>query len=88
MPYAVRSELDLMNNRIEKLLARHTISKDLPRFSGDPAVWFSFVYQFEHTTTLCGLKNQENMVWLNKCLTGKAREAVAQYFACPKMCQW
>ena len=83
-PYAVPSELDLMNNRIEKLLARQTISKDLPNFSGDPAEWFGFIYQFEHTTALCGLTNQENMVRLNKCLSSKAREAVAPLLCLPE----
>ena len=83
-PYAMRHEFTKMNSHLEQLLARQTIPKDLPNFSGDPADWFGFIYLYEHTTELCGLTPQENMVRLNKCLTGRARQAVAPLLCMPE----
>ena len=53
-PYAIPAELTAMNRNMEQLLARQTVPKDLPNFSGDPADWFGFIYHFEHTTQICG----------------------------------
>jgi len=59
-----------------KFLARQTMGRDLPYFSGSPEEWPCFIAEFEMTTTECGFSAVENMCRLRKCLKGKAREAV------------
>lgn len=81
-PYAA-NKLEQMNGHLEKLLARQTVPRDLPSFSGEPGEWFGFINQFNETTNICGLSKQENMVRLNKCLNGKARDAVAPILGLP-----
>ena len=83
-PYCMPNELKAMNSNLEQLLPRQSIPSDLPNFNGDPADWFGFIYMYEHTTLLCGLTPQENMVRLNKCLTGPARQAVAPLLCLPE----
>lgn len=59
-----------------QLAARQAVSKDLPPFSGNPEDWPIFVSTFESTTAMCGYSDEENMIRLQKCLKGKAYEAV------------
>ncbi|XP_062715839.1 uncharacterized protein LOC134291734 [Aedes albopictus] len=59
-----------------QLAARQAVSKDLPEFSGSPEDWPLFFSMFNSSTQLCGFSNEENMLRLRKCLTGKALEAV------------
>lgn len=58
------------------ILARQTIEKDLPTFSGDVREWFSFFNQLKTTTELLGLSDEENICRLRKCLKGDALRAV------------
>ncbi|XP_065095683.1 uncharacterized protein LOC135717497 [Ochlerotatus camptorhynchus] len=59
-----------------QIAARHAVSKELPVFTGEPEEWPLFFASFENTTHLCGFSPEENMVRLQKCLKGKALEAV------------
>ncbi|XP_062538350.1 uncharacterized protein LOC134206636 [Armigeres subalbatus] len=59
-----------------QMAARHAVPKELPFFSGEPEDWPLFFASFENTTHLCGFTAEENMVRLQKCLRGKALEAV------------
>ncbi|XP_055542905.1 uncharacterized protein LOC129728484 [Wyeomyia smithii] len=59
-----------------QLASRQAVSKDLPLFSGNPEDWPIFVSTFESSTAMCGYSNEENMIRLQRCLKGKAYEAV------------
>ena len=74
---------DNVNDKLEKLLARQTIPKDLPSFSGDPKEWQLFYCQYKNSTDVCGLTDTENALRLAKCLQGKARETVAAMLGIP-----
>lgn len=58
------------------LSARQVMPKDLPYFSGKPEEWPVFISNFENTTKACGFTDKENLVRLQRCLKGKALEAV------------
>lgn len=64
-----------MLNR-SQIAARQAVSKDLPEYNGDPEQWPLFFGTFESTTRICGYTPEENMMRLQKCLKGKALEAV------------
>ncbi|KAM8711560.1 hypothetical protein ACLKA7_012128 [Drosophila subpalustris] len=68
-----------------QLAARHAIPKELPKFSGDPEDWPCFISTFEHSTSVAGLSDVENMLRLQKCLGGKARELVKDKLLIPSM---
>ncbi|XP_062711547.1 uncharacterized protein LOC134289570 [Aedes albopictus] len=59
-----------------QIAARQAVPKELPTFTGEPEEWPLFFASFENTTHLCGFSPQENMARLQKCLRGKALEAV------------
>ena len=63
--------------------ARRCTSRELPPFSGDPKEWMAFIANYEHSTAICGYTNDENMLRLQACLRGKAREAVASFLLYP-----
>ncbi|XP_058456764.1 uncharacterized protein LOC131434135 [Malaya genurostris] len=60
----------------QQLAARQAVSRDLPTFSGNPEDWPIFFSSFNSTTSMCGFSNDENIVRLQKCLKGRAYEAV------------
>ncbi|XP_062700682.1 uncharacterized protein LOC134284974 [Aedes albopictus] len=59
-----------------QVAARQAVSRELPTFSGVPEEWPLFFSSFTTTTNMCGYTADENLVRLQKCLTGKAFEAV------------
>jgi len=59
-----------------QIAARQAIPKELPSFSGDPEEWPMFISTFEHSTSAEGFSNNENLLHLQKCLKGRAREMV------------
>ncbi|XP_062702895.1 uncharacterized protein LOC134285671 [Aedes albopictus] len=59
-----------------QLAARQAVPKDLPEFGGNPEDWPLFFSVFNSSTQMCGFSNEENMLRLRKCLTGRALEAV------------
>ncbi|XP_055922143.1 uncharacterized protein LOC129953216 [Eupeodes corollae] len=58
------------------LAARHAMPKELPSFSGNPEDWPLFISCLENSTRSCGYTNDENLMRLQRCLKGKALEAV------------
>ncbi|XP_062538335.1 uncharacterized protein LOC134206621 [Armigeres subalbatus] len=59
-----------------QVVARQAVSRELPAFSGTPEEWPLFLSSFMTTTNMCGYTPEENLVRLQKCLKGKAHEAV------------
>lgn len=59
-----------------QIASRHVVSKDLPFFHGNPEQWPMFISRFDNSTALCGFSDSENLDRLQKCLKGKAYEAV------------
>lgn len=68
------NETALLNS--SQIAARHAVAKELPVYSGEPEEWPLFIATYENTTRLCGYTPEENMVRLQRCLRGKALEAV------------
>lgn len=68
-----------------QIAARQAIPKELPNFSGDPEEWPMFISTFEHSTSIAGFSNVENMLRLQRCLKGKARELVKDMLLLPTM---
>lgn len=66
-------------------MARHYMPRDLPTFNGDPIEWPIFISSFEYSNRVAGYANEENLVRLQKCLQGKAREAVRHCLMLPEM---
>ncbi|XP_055643384.1 uncharacterized protein LOC129779750 [Toxorhynchites rutilus septentrionalis] len=60
----------------EHLAARQAIPRDLPLFSGCPDDWPIFLSTFNSTTEMYGFTHAENVFRLQKCLKGRAYEAV------------
>ena len=73
-PSYSRASDQRLNN--EHMAARHVLPKELPMFSGRPEEWPMFISCYERTAKLCAFSNDENLVRLQKCLKGKALEAV------------
>ncbi|XP_058128411.1 uncharacterized protein LOC131292089 [Anopheles ziemanni] len=65
---------ELLNQ--SQLSARKCTSRELPTFSGDPQEWSVFIANYKHSTAICGYTNEENLLRLQQCLKGKARDAV------------
>ncbi|XP_036347095.1 uncharacterized protein LOC118756437, partial [Rhagoletis pomonella] len=68
-----------------QLAARHSIPKQLPIFSGDPEEWPLFISQFENSTSVAGYSNVENLMRLQACLKGRARDLVKNKLLLPAM---
>ncbi|XP_058840859.1 uncharacterized protein LOC131696330 [Topomyia yanbarensis] len=67
----------------QQLAARHVVSKELPKFSGDPLEWPMFLSSFESTTAMCGIQPDENLARLQKSLVRSAREKVQSILTLP-----
>lgn len=65
------------------LLSRQN-SKDLPRFDGNPDEWLLFSTQYWRTTRSCNFSSDENLLRLQICLHGPAREAVKALLVLPQ----
>lgn len=69
----------------QQVCARQVMSADLPTFSGDPEAWPVFYSQYKNTTKACGFSNSENLVRLQRCLTGQALEYVRSRLLLPNL---
>ncbi|GBP17521.1 hypothetical protein EVAR_74115_1 [Eumeta japonica] len=65
--------------------ARRSIPRELPHFSGDPEDWPMFINSFETSTAIAGFSNAENLMRLQHCLKGKAREMVKSKLLIPAL---
>ncbi|XP_055528101.1 uncharacterized protein LOC129728164 [Wyeomyia smithii] len=63
--------------------ARSVMSRDLPKFSGNPRDWPMFYSNYKNSTNACGYSNDENMARLQRCLEGHARESVRSRLLMP-----
>ncbi|XP_062551800.1 uncharacterized protein LOC134217056 [Armigeres subalbatus] len=66
-----------------QIAARRVMSRDLPDFCGNPEDWPIFISQYEITTNSCGFSNTENLIRLQRCLKGHARESVRSRLLLP-----
>lgn len=83
--FAPSSTNDSPNNISQAgLAARHVMGKKLPHFDGDPLKWPGFESQFNRSTRLCELNDDENMARLDECLKGNARIAVEELLCLPQ----
>ncbi|XP_075150728.1 uncharacterized protein LOC142224831 [Haematobia irritans] len=76
---------NIENITTTQLMARQSISRDLPLFNGDPKEWPIFFSAFEQSSRIAGYSDEENLVRLQKSLHGKAREAVRNCLMLPDM---
>lgn len=75
--YTVQGEVEMGDNiSRSQVAARQAVSRELPVFNGSPEEWPLFFATFNTTTSMCGYTPEENLVRLQKCLKGKAYEAV------------
>ena len=70
------SETARPDSKLDRYLARQTIGKDVPSFSGQVTEWPLFVSTFKNTTRDCGFTPSENATRLRNCLKGDALESV------------
>ncbi|GBP02981.1 hypothetical protein EVAR_69129_1 [Eumeta japonica] len=68
-----------------QLAARQAIPRDLPNFHGDPEEWPLFVSSFENSTSVAGYSHAENLIRLQNCLKGRAKELVKSKLMLPTM---
>lgn len=59
-------------------------AKDLPKFDGNPDDWLLFRTQFYSSTKMCNVSESENLMRLQRALSGQAREAVKALLELPQ----
>ncbi|XP_073831625.1 uncharacterized protein [Musca autumnalis] len=69
----------------QQLSARQILPKELPPFNGDPEEWPIFISSYENSTSIGGYSNAENLIRLQQCLKGRAREMVRNKLLLPQM---
>lgn len=52
-------------------------------FTGDPAEWPLFISSYNNSTLMCGYSDAENLMRLQRCLKGSAKEAVNSFLLHP-----
>ncbi|XP_062707629.1 uncharacterized protein LOC134288027 [Aedes albopictus] len=67
----------------QQLAARLVVIKELPIFSGDPVDWPLFISSYQHSTETCGYTNSENLLRLQRCLRGSAKDSVSSFLLHP-----
>ncbi|XP_055589055.1 uncharacterized protein LOC129741356 [Uranotaenia lowii] len=68
-----------------QLVARQYLPKDLPPFTGSPEEWPVFYSSYEIGNKECGFSNVENLLRLQRSLSGDALEAVRSSLLVPDM---
>ena len=64
------------DSRLDRYLARQTLGRDLPSFSGNVTEWPLFISTYRQTTKDCEYSGSEDVARLRKCLKGNALEAI------------
>lgn len=79
-----RSE-NSMGQNMQTYFSSHNLRKiyDLPVYSGKPEEWPLFYANFKDSTNEFNYNHRHNLMRLQKCLTGDAREAVASLLIYP-----
>ncbi|XP_073821661.1 uncharacterized protein [Musca autumnalis] len=68
-----------------QIAARQVIPKDLPNFDGNPEDWPLFISNFKNSTEIAGYTDGENLMRLQSCLRGRAKELVKSKLLIPSM---
>jgi len=71
------------SNLMGKFVSQHASGRELPTFSGDPEEWPGFFSVFGQSTAMCGYTPDENMLRLQRCLKGRAKESVKSLLHLP-----
>lgn len=79
----IQQQIDANTQGFHQFLSRQG-AKDLPRFDGNPDDWLLFSTQFWRTTQMCNFSMDENLLRLQRCLHGSAREAVRSLLVLPQ----
>ncbi|XP_068140001.1 uncharacterized protein [Drosophila tropicalis] len=69
----------------QQVAARQSMPRELPVFKGDPREWPLFISTYETSTRIGGYSNEENAMRLQRCLKGRALEAVRDSLLFPEM---
>uniref|UniRef100_A0A182W802 CCHC-type domain-containing protein n=1 Tax=Anopheles minimus TaxID=112268 RepID=A0A182W802_9DIPT len=69
---------------VGQIASRQVFPKKLPIFRGSPKEWPIFISCYNESTAACGFTDRENLMRLEECLQGAAREAVASKLTTPK----
>ena len=68
-----------------QISARQVIPKELPSFDGNPEDWPLFISNFKNSTEIGGYSHGENLMRLQACLRGRAKELVKSKLLIPSM---
>ncbi|XP_052562935.1 BRD4-interacting chromatin-remodeling complex-associated protein-like [Culex pipiens pallens] len=67
----------------QQMAARQVVPMELPIFTGNPEDWPLFISSYHHSTEMCGFTDAENLIRLQNCLQGFARETVQSNLLLP-----
>lgn len=73
-----------LESGLQKKFARQVIPSDLPIFTGNPEDWPIFISCYRNSTVACGFTAVENLIRLQRCLRGPARQAVCSKLLLPE----
>ncbi|XP_075167653.1 uncharacterized protein LOC142239764 [Haematobia irritans] len=68
-----------------QIAARQVIPKELPNFDGNPEDWPLFISNYRNSTEIAGYSDGENLMRLQSCLRGRAKELVKSKLLIPSM---
>ncbi|XP_061502858.1 uncharacterized protein LOC133391620 [Anopheles gambiae] len=68
----------------DQVVARQIYPKKLPTFRGSTKEWLVFISCYNDSTEACGFTDRENIIRLEECLQGPARDAVLSKLNTPK----
>lgn len=68
-----------------QIAARQVIPKELPNFDGNPEDWPLFISNYKNSTEIAGYTDGENLMRLQSCLKGRAKELVKSKLLIPSM---
>ncbi|XP_055615978.1 uncharacterized protein LOC129762031 [Toxorhynchites rutilus septentrionalis] len=81
--YPSAMQQPIYNVSQQQLSARYVIPKELPVFAGDPSEWPLFISSYNNSTSMCGYSDAENLMRLQRCLKGSAKDAVCSFLLHP-----
>lgn len=83
VPVTQLGQVQSPDKGLETYLIRKAAGRELPTFSGDPNDWLLFITAFRRSTEVCRFSEEENLVRLQKALTGRAKESVGAMLCLP-----
>ncbi|XP_065356442.1 uncharacterized protein LOC135950842 [Calliphora vicina] len=73
------------NPNVSQIAARQVIPKELPNFDGNPEDWPLYISNYKNSTEIAGYTDVENLMRLQSCLRGRAKELVKSKLLIPSM---